>query len=304
MENLQKVAFRKNGLLLAAEWIATKEAKPLDQTTLALLANGSKLGYTFSEELLQNVNRLAPKHKLAILDWLKEIRGVDKNWTPLVKQWDIPTGESAIDHIVTWFANVFKTTKDTKLPCGHIIPEHTFPLERYNGCPFCGTPFVFEELHYSNPEGKLTVLTYWTENHLQNYMVDLLESPVALDATQAEDLKMLLQKYEVANQANIKMKETLMLAADILIEQKRDNEAGQLFKQADDILRYLWYKHTGFLQVIRPKTIIARRQKNERTLYNNSQKNETVVAKYAAELKLKYSRAECRRYASWLNSLF
>ena len=72
---------------------------------------------------------------------LKSVLGTDKNWTPLVKEWNVPTGESVYDHVVTLFANVFKTNKGTLLPCNHTIPNNTFPLERYNGCPFCGTPF-------------------------------------------------------------------------------------------------------------------------------------------------------------------
>lgn len=56
----------------------------------------------------------------------------------------------------------------------------------------------------------------------------------------------------------IKMKETLMLVIDTLVEQDRAQEAQIYFSTPNDILRYLWYKKTGFLQIIEPKTIIRK----------------------------------------------
>ncbi len=85
------------------------------------------------------------------------IKGVKKNWTPLVKGWDKPTGESRVDHLITFVANVFSWDSGVTLPCGHIIPKGTFPLERYNGCPFCGTPFQFEALQLKDQGSKKLV---------------------------------------------------------------------------------------------------------------------------------------------------
>ncbi len=131
---LLKVAFRKNAIVIPDEWIMSNENVQLNETTSVLLANCSKLGFTFSEDLLKMINRISPNAKAELLELLKEISGVNKNWTPLVKQWDIPTGESVVDHLITWFANILQSSKGDKLPCGHIIPKNTFPLERYNGC--------------------------------------------------------------------------------------------------------------------------------------------------------------------------
>lgn len=60
----------------------------------------------------------------------------------------------------------------------------------------------------------------------------------------------------------IKMKETLMLVIDTLVEQDRAQEAQIYFSTPNDILRYLWYKKTGFLQIIEPKTIIRKTGRN------------------------------------------
>lgn len=301
--NLLKVAIRKNAIIIPNEWILTEELTKLNETSFVLLANSSKLGYTFSEDLLEKINVISPKCKMEILELLKEVTGVKKNWTPLVKQWDIPTGETVLDHIATWFENIFHTKSGTELLCGHFIPDNTFPLERYNGCPFCGTPFQFDDLDYSVDKNKLKVLNLWTEKDLQKYLSDLFESTVALDATQVDDIKMLIANYGVGKDANIKMKETLMLVIDHLIDIDNIENAGKLFNSPNDILRYLWYKHTGFLQIVEPKTIANRIAKNSRNLHYQLDNSTKLKIKSLQELKLKFNRSECKQYALWLNNL-
>ena len=102
-------------------------------------------GFCANEELLHALNSVSPYRLAVIAECINEVFGLDLNWAPLVKEWNVPTGETAADHLITFIVNQFFTTKTgfkgTTLPCGHFIPEGTFPLERYNGCPFCGTPF-------------------------------------------------------------------------------------------------------------------------------------------------------------------
>lgn len=300
---LVKVAFRKNAIFIPQDWIVNDSTASLNETTIALLVNCNKLGYTFSEELLSALNGVSPKVKVELVDFLKDVTGVNKNWTPLVKQWNVPTGESIVDHLITWFANVFQLSKGTKLPCGHLIPVNTFPIERYTGCPFCGTPFEFEKLTFKSRENKLKILQLWTEADLKRDLVSLLESPVALDATQVDSLKSVMNYFGLPASVEIKMKETLMIVVDTLVEQNQEEVAGQFFKTPNDILRYLWYKHTGFLQIIEPKTIAYRLQKNAKNMH--SQLDGSVEAKINSvnKLKLKFNRTECKRYAIWLNNL-
>ncbi|WP_020529814.1 hypothetical protein [Flexithrix dorotheae] len=301
--DLLRVSIRQKAVFISKNMEVNGGVAELNETTGVLLANCSKLGFTFSEELLHKINGISPKAKLGLLDLLKEITGVNKNWTPLVKQWDIPTGETLVDHIVTWFANVFQSKNGTILPCGHLIPKHTFPLERYNGCPFCGTPFEFEKLVYKGGQNKLKTLELWTEDDVIHHLKSLLESSVALDATQADNLKILLGHYALPVGVEIKMKETLMLAIDALVEHDKGSAAGQLFHTPNDILRYLWYKHTGFLQIIEPKTIKARMAKNAQNFHPQLDKSSEVKVQAAQELKLKFGRTASRRYATWLNDL-
>ena len=126
----------------------------LPEATVLLVANLAKLGYGVTEPLLRALENTTPDFQAQLLAVVLEVMGVQKNWTPLVKGWDTPTGESRLDHVLTFFANIFQA-KGTRLPCGHLIPPNTFPLERYNGCPFCGTPFEFAALEHTGQGSKL-----------------------------------------------------------------------------------------------------------------------------------------------------
>lgn len=297
---LLKVALRQKAVYLPGQ-VLPSGTVIMNGTTAALLANATKLGFTFSEELLCALNSTPPTYKLQILECLKEVTGASKNWTPLVKGWDVPTGESAVDHIMTFFANIFQA-KGTTLACGHIIPQGTFPLERYNGCPYCGTPFEFEKLKLRNQGSKLKVLELWTDKDLENFLVDLLQSKTPLDATQIESLKTLLKCIPLPD-VEPSMKETTMAVIDIMVSEGRGSEVQSLLKTPADILRYLWFKKTGFLQIIEPKVIVARKAKNNMHVYGSLDKSEKVRVKTKTELKLKYKRAECLMVARWLNAL-
>ena len=302
MKELLQISIRQNSIYIPQESIVD-DKKEITETTSVLLANVSKLGYTFSEPLLRALNSTSPKYKLEVLEVLKEIMGVNKNWTPLVKGWDLPTGESIVDHIITAFTNLFKTEKGTVLSCGHTIPENTFPLERYNGCPFCGTPFEFGEIESYGKGSKLKVLALWTEKNVQEFYSDLLNAKTALDATQVASLKSLLELYPLPLNIDISIKETLVLVIDTLVANDRSDEAQLLFKNPNDILRYLWYKHTGFLQIIKPKTIIKRHAANHQHIAIGLGQGAVALVKKQEELKLKYSRKECLMVAKWINNL-
>jgi hypothetical protein len=298
---LLKISLRQNAIFIPSAMIAN-DIKKLSGSTSVFVANVSKLGFTFSESLLHALNNVNPNYKLEVLEVLKEVLGTDKNWTPLVKEWHIPTGESVFDHVATFFANVFKTNNGTTLQCGHIIPNNTFPLERYNGCPFCGTPFEFGKIEKFGQGSKLKVLELWTEKYLNDFYISLLQSKTALDATQVDSLKMAMH-YLPLPKTDIAMKETLMLVIDLLIENGKEAEVSQFLKTPTDILRYLWYKNTGMLQIIEPKTIIKRTSKNAQHLYNVLDTSVQARIASANDLKLKYSRKECLMVANWLNNM-
>ena len=303
MKNLMNVALRQQAVFIPKMEIKN-DLTALRGTTSVLVANLAKLGFGVSESLLRALNNASPKFQGDLLDKFREVTGVNKNWTPLVKGWDTPTGEGILDHIFTFLATAFKG-KGTELACGHIVPADTFPLHRYNGCPFCGTPFEVGKIEKLGQGSKLKVLELWSETEINDFFVDLLSSKTALDATQMDSLKILLTNLPLPTAPTVAMKETLMAVIDILVE--TDGEKAQaLFTSPTDILRYLWYKKTGFLQIIEPKIIAKRAKINaKRVTFFGTNTEETAKAKLEAtkNLKLKYDRKTCSMVAKWLNNL-
>ena len=172
-------------------------------------------GYCLSEELLHALSHVSVNILADITQLINEVMGVDLNWAPLVKGWDTPTGETRMDHLITFLTNLFGGEeagfKGTKLPCGHFIPEGTFPLERYNGCPYCGTPFRTAHFVYHGQGSKLKELRLFTMDDMVSVFRSLLASPTPLDATQLDSLKLLLKEFEVPEDVEITMKETVMV---------------------------------------------------------------------------------------------
>lgn len=299
--NLLKVSIRQNAIFIPTDKIVASKEN-LTQTTMVLVANLRKLGYTVSEDLLHAMNSMAPNQAITIFDTIKEVLGVNLNWAPLVKGWDTPTGETRLDHIITFFANAIKSNKGLRLQCGHLIPENTFPMERYNGCPFCGIPFQLAEIENSGQGSKLKVLELWTEGDLTKYFKDLLESRTALDATQVDSLKALVKELPLPD-ADITMKETQIIVLDVLVEKGEYEKGQQFISSPTDILRYLWYKKTGFLQIVEPKTIIKRVAQNNAHMTSVLDKSKKAKTDAKTDLKLKYNRAQCKMIVTWLNNL-
>ncbi len=301
MKHLLQVSLRQQAIYIPDASIMEQGA--IAPHTSTLITNAADLGYAFSESAFRVLNQTSPQYQLEFLKFLGEVSGTNKNWTPLVKEWNIPTGESEVDYIMTFIANFFGYENGTQLPCGHLIPEGSFPMERYNGCPYCGTPFEKGEIEVMGQGSKFKILELWTDEDIQQFYMDLLASKTALDATQADSLKLLMSYFEIPEGIKVGMKETLMLVVDELIEKGRDLEAKKLFKNPNDILRYLWYKNTDFLQIIKPKVAVNRVAANHGHL--NYAYGKSAQARMASikKLRLKYTRKECRIVATWMNGL-
>lgn len=301
MNELIKAALRQQALYLPVAENSI-ESNDTVKSSFELVSNIAILGYTVSENVLKALHKTSAAYKYILYQALCDVKGINKNWTPLVKGWDVPTGESRIDHIATWIVNIFKWNVGETLPCGHIIPEGTFPLERYNGCPFCGTPFLFDQLELkSQGSGKL-VLELWTEENAKEFLIDLLQSKTALDATQQQTAKALLQNFGLPH-VQIVMKETAVLAIDFFVAHNEAAKAQQFFQTPADILRYLWYKHTGFIQLVEPKTIIKKSRENNSGWNVNRDGAKKNIRKSKENLKLKYSRTQAKMVAAWMNAL-
>ncbi|MBQ7685277.1 MAG: hypothetical protein IJT48_12410, partial [Bacteroidaceae bacterium] len=265
---MNTVALRYQAIYLDIEEVPS-HVEP-SAPVLAFVARLRERGYTVSEELLHALYAVPATTLADITKDIDEALGVNLNWTPLVKGWDTPTGEQREDHLVTWFVNLLGAdVPGTKLPCGHLIPEGTFPMERYNGCPFCGRPFHTANYVFKGQGSKLKELRLMRRDDMQHLFETLLTSPTPLDATQLDSLKLLIknevtgfaawlvQELKIKNGVVPQMRETRMVVVHELVAQGRDDEAGQLLQTPTDVLRYLWYEKTGQLQLIEPRTLIA-----------------------------------------------
>ncbi len=292
---LQKIGIRFNAIYLP-EAIAfpSKEMTPVSAN---FIKNIRQLGYVVNEDLLHQLNEL-PEHTLqAIYEAFAEVLQIKANWAPLVSNWDKSTADKK-----SFLDTFFYFNTGTLLDCGHSIPDKTFPLNSYNGCPFCGTPFVLSDEILTGQGSKKKKLSLWTNQQVQELFSNLLQSKTALDATQVDTLKTLLQIYDLPPVA-ITMKETQMLVTDTLVENGKAAVAGSLMTTPVDIMRYLWYKHTGFLQIIAPSVLIKRHAKNHRHMVSMLNQSSAMAILSKESLKLKYNRSTSKMIATWLNNL-
>ena len=274
---------------------------------MALVARLKENGFCLSEELLHALNNVSADTLAEITKCINNVMGVNLNWTPLVKKWNVPTGENRTDHLLTLFTNLLGGKKagfkGTTLRCGHFIPEGTFPLERYNGCPFCGTPFRTANFVYKGQGSKLKELRLFTNKDMQNVFASLLASPTPLDATQKDSLEKLLTKFALPEDVQVAMKETAMLVVKTLISHDKAMEAAALLKTPTDILRYLWYEKTGLVQIVEPKTLVAHARRMYYHVFGPLDMGADAAVDMKQKLKLKYNRKACLRVALWMNSL-
>lgn len=308
-KELLRVALRQQALCLPSPAENAAQSEPTVRV-LAFVAELRKLGYGVSEPLLRALTALKDVELQDILDTMNDVMGTSLNWASLVRGWQVPTGVTVWDHFVTFMANVLREQPDapamegTTLPCGHFIPQGTFPLERYNGCPYCGKPFHTSPGQVFTGQGThLKVLQLWGDDQMTAFFRSLLESPVALDATQREQLKTLLRQMPLPTDVEPVMKETRMMVVDAWVERGEDTEAARFFSTPADVMRYLWYRHTGHVQLLKPRTLLSQHGKNQRYEWNTPDDIAHHVDEERRKLKLHYTRQWCRRVAQWLNGL-
>lgn len=304
---LTTVALRYRALYLDIRREDINLSSEATAPVMALVARLKENGFCLSEELLHALNNVSADTLAEITKCINNVMGVNLNWAPLVKKWNVPTGENRVDHLLTLFTNLLGGKKagfkGTTLRCGHFIPEGTFPLERYNGCPFCGTPFRTANFVYKGQGSKLKELRLFTDKDMQNVFASLLASPTPLDATQKDSLEKLLTKFALPEDVQVAMKETAMLVVKTLISHDKAMEAAALLKTPTDILRYLWYEKTGLVQIVEPKTLVAHARRMYYHVFGPLDMGADAAVDMKQKLKLKYNRKACLRVALWMNSL-
>ena len=305
-KSLTNVALRYRAVFLDIDRKGINMASEASVPVLAFVARLKENGFCVSEELLHALNAVSADRLAEITECINDVMGVNLNWASLVKGWDVPTGETFADHLITFIANIFGEMagfKGTTLPCGHLIPEGTFPIERYNGCPFCGTPFETADFVYKGQGSKLKELRLFTVDDLKHVFLSLLASATPLDATQKDSLEQLLREFPLPEDANITMKETAMLVIKLLVELDKADDASKLLKTPTDVLRYLWYEKTGYVQIIEPKTLVAHARKLYYHMWGPLDRGVDAAKDMKKKLMLKYDRRTCLRVALWLNAI-
>lgn len=305
-KTLINVALRYRAVFLDINREAIDMKSEASVPVMAFIARLKENGFCVSEELLHALSAVPVDRLAEITQCINDVMGVKLNWAPLVKGWDVPTDETLADHLITWIANIFGKEagfKGTTLPCGHLIPEGTFPMERYNGCPFCGTPFKTADVVYKGQASQLKELRLFTVEDMKHVFASLLASATPLDGTQKDSLEQLLREFALPENANITMKETAMLVVKLLVEQDKADEASKLLKTPTDVLRYLWYEKTGYAQIIEPKTLVAHAYKLYFHMWGPLDESADAAEGMKKKLMLKYDRKACLRVARWLNAI-
>lgn len=248
---LEQIALRNSALYVPC--IHTQAT--MTDASAEFVANLSNL-YSVSEPLLHALNGASPEQLKEIREAVAHIFRTDANWTPLVRYWHTPTGESGIDHLITYWANRVghSDMPGVRLSCGHFIPEVAFDISRYNGCPFCGRPLEFEPGALQSNSMPREVLGLMTDDDMLGLRDRLLSAPIPPDATTAATLRTLLTHYGVSQEVLPATREALLLTSEALDEAGRTAEAYALLNNPDDLLRYLRYRTTGSLAFRSPKT--------------------------------------------------
>jgi len=294
--NLQHVALRRKALYIPDN----QPIKELSGASAYLLLHLSEQGYSLDEETLHAVNSLNKNELRQIIAVLDDVYGTDLSWTSLTKEWLVPTGTTMFDRFVTAVCNAFPEYQHngTTLPCGHFIPLGVFDLNRYNGCPFCGTIFEATTGINKGGHGRLTVLSRMTDKDMQDYMLELLNSSVPLDATQADSLGILVRHYGLPEDCMPAIRETRTLLAAALYSQDDCERALSLLTTPDDILRMLWYRQSGNTRFKTVKELVSAIQSSHRFAGTAH-----AVDELKQKLRLHFTRSECTLFARRLNAL-
>lgn len=296
-QSLLIVALRNQSLYLPDSIVL--KPLPVGEHALSFAAHLAKLGYTLSQEALEAVNSLSDSDLKETTETIDRVYGIGLNWASMIKDWTRPTGVTRVDYFLSVLANLFPGMhgEGTTLPCGHFIPAGTFPLDRYNGCPLCGTPFVTSQTITTGQEKPTKALGLMRDSDMKALFRRLAEYKTPLDGTMIDSLKLLASAYTLPENAKITIRENVIAIASVLVPLGREDEIRQYFSTMTDVLRLIWYSRTGQSRVSRPKVYLHIKDRN------NPDRDPDTEENSRAELKLHFSRPICREYALLIDGL-
>ena len=106
-KTLTKVALRYRAVFLDVNPEDIDMRSETSAPVMAFITRLKENGFCVSEQLLHALNAVPADRLAEITGCINDVMGVKLNWAPLVKGWNVPTGESLADHLVTWIANIF-----------------------------------------------------------------------------------------------------------------------------------------------------------------------------------------------------
>lgn len=255
---LARAALRANALYLPLP-PARGALQPHTAATAGQLAT---LGFTLTEDALRRLDALSPENQDQTLRAVAQTLRADANWTPLVRDWKRPTGQTQADMLYATLCNIIDASAPgavpgVRMPCGCLVPDGLFDLPRYTGCPLCGRPFEVHTGALTGAKAELRVLGAFTDADAERLARQLLESRAPLDATQADTLRLLLSAVQVPQDVEVPIRETMVLAVDALLADDRADQAARLLRSPSDVLRFLWAEKTGVPRILRPRTLVG-----------------------------------------------
>ncbi|MDE6854830.1 MAG: hypothetical protein K2J38_07200 [Muribaculaceae bacterium] len=295
--NLFKAALPLGGLYIAKP--STAGCSEPSPEAMALNVVLRQCGLSLSPDAMMAVANLPAVDIAQMADILKDIYKIGDNWAPLVKGWLTPTGESVADHLATLFTNLLPDglrPEGHVLECGHFIPDGTFDLSRYNGCPFCGKPFVLSSDIRTDQGSRIRQLTLMSHADMEKRFAELLSSATPLDATMTEAVGNMAESLSIPAGIDIPVRETVCVLTAVLDKRGLLSEMEPFYRTPADILRYAWYSVTSSLTVDSPKS----RYRRIRDLYFDDRSEAELRCK---SLHFRFSRTQCRIFAGWLDRM-
>lgn len=247
----------------------------------ALMANIATLGYTFSQELLdqlcyadrgylKKLNEELPKK-------LKEMKGAHVRHVPLFR--DFPDGvpddttELLFKRIFSFLASEFDMIPEgIKLSSGETISEDMWDMSNYSGSPITHRALADEDLKPAKKRPKmedeieLTELRLASSDEAEKVLRSLIHSNTPLSQRDMGDISILMNKVSekitmdiLSNR--ITMRENVALITGILIRERKSGKFDQAMLEqmleqqidtATDVLRVVAYMNDADLSLEKP----------------------------------------------------
>lgn len=278
-------------------------AETVNNRALSFAVKMADYGFMLSPELLLAVSGMDDGQIQDYVKAVESILGIGLNWASLRKNWLTPPENTWEDVKLGWLFNelypYFPESQAIELPCGHVLPKGFFPLEKYNGCPICGTPFELADFVLEGQSNPRKLLNLWRDKDVYELFRSIMESPVAPQESAVETIKEISSLPISMPHVLPATKEMMLLYCHYFAGADRLRE---YLTTPSLIFSYLWYLNTDILRFYKPSTIYRQIIYSYTSHGMVTRGAEQALEKRKDELKLKYDRHSCRLVADLLEN--